>query len=533
MGLECGSKAELVATLAHLESDDTLLVCNGVKDAGMLRLILAAQSLGKNVIPVVEKYAEFEELLRLGDELAVKPRFGARVRLATSGAGRWQDSGGHRSKFGISTPELVALTGVLRERGMEEGFQLLHFHMGSQISDIQVLKRAVKELTQVYVQLVERGFPLRYVDVGGGLGVNYDTGYGPEDPGINYSLREYANAIVYVVREVCDAGRAPHPVLVSESGRALTAHHSLLVVEVVGTYRKDSLPPEWQPSDTEQIDLKALAAIIRQLRGSAAGPPPLSELLEAYHDTVEIRREMDALFTLGFLRLEDKALAERLYWTACQAILEQLKRHEPDPVPAEFVELEEQLIENTLCDFSVFQSMLDHWAIGQGFPIVPLQRLDERPDKRAVLVDLTCDSDGKVGHYVTSNPDKHFIELHSIADDESYLLGIFLMGAYQDIMGDTHNLFGRVAEAHVYADAEEPGNYYIEKVIPATRVGEMLAQVQYFPQDLERRMNELIRRKVEAGVIRPRAGIEMLERYQRCLTETTYYESEPSGTEER
>ena len=526
LGLECGSKTELVAALPHLIDDESLLVCNGVKDASMLRLILDAQTLGRNVVPVVEKFAEFELLMRLGRELDVRPRFGARIRLATSGSGRWEESGGDQSKFGISVPELVTLMERLGDE--RAGFVLLHFHLGSQISDIHVLKQAVKEITQVYAQLIERDVPVRYLDVGGGLGVNYDAGYGDVSEGINYSLQEYANAVVYAVKEVCDEEKVPHPILVSESGRAISAHHSVLVVEVLGAYGKDRIDDAFVPKSDDTAAVRDLDEIRKRI-GGGRKRMRVAELLEAYHDAVEIRREADTMFGLGYLPLEQKALVERLFWSACAAIHARLSEAPLDTVPAALHELEERLSEQYLCDFSVFQSMLDHWAIDQAFPIMPIERLDERPTRRAVLVDLTCDSDGKVDHYVSSNPDRRFIELHALEEGKPYYLGFFLMGAYQDIMGDSHNLFGRVPEVHVYADADEPGGYYVEKLIPGTAVQDMLALVQYFPNDLHRRMNEQIRQKIESGKVRAKVGMEMLERYMRCFQATTYCDPREAG----
>ncbi|MGQ0658203.1 MAG: biosynthetic arginine decarboxylase [Chromatiales bacterium] len=530
MGLECGSKAELIAALPHMADDEALLICNGYKDAVMLRLILAAQQIGKNVVPVMEKYGEFEHLLKLAERSNQRPRLGVRIRLGTSGSGKWAESGGDQSKFGISVPELVSLIQRLKEDELTDALVLLHFHLGSQISDIQILKKAVKEIAQVYVQLVERGLAVKYLDVGGGLGVNYEAGYGSQDDSsINYTLREYANAVVYSVKELCDEEKVPHPVLVSESGRALTAHHSVLIVEALGAYRKDTIDNGFAPAAEHNIVVRELYEVLTRVRALAQNKrrktPPISDLMEAYHDAVEKRQEADLLFNLGYLPLEEKAIAERLYWTACHAIDEQLKRiPRPELIPKELRAIDDQLVDQFLCDFSIFQSIIDHWGIGQRFPIVPIKGLDARPTRRAVLVDLTCDSDGKVSHYVSSNADKDFLEVHDFKPDEPYYLGFFLMGAYQDIMGDSHNLFGRVAEAHVYADADEPGDYYIEKIIPGTSVQEMLALVQYFPNDLHRRMNDLIRQKIDEGRIRPKAGVELLDQYMKCFAQSTYYE---------
>jgi arginine decarboxylase len=519
LGLECGSKAELIASLPHLVSDETLLICNGVKDRTMLSLIVSAQRLGKNVVPVMEKFGEFEQLMALAAESDSKTQFGVRIRLRTGGAGKWADSGGYRSKFGISLPELVELVERLEDAKASEAFVLLHFHLGSQISDIQQLKQAAKEMAQIYAELINRGLPIRYMDVGGGLGVNYSGGF---DGGINYSLQEYANAVVSAIMEVCDMRNVPHPVLVSESGRALTAHHSVLIVEALGAYQKDRVADDYEaPKDAHRM-ARTLSDILLSLRNAREDSLELGELLEAYHDVVEVHREASTLFGMGYLSLEQNALVERLYWSNCSAVLRHLRLADPDPVPVEMHELEDKLIDQYLCDFSVFQSMLDHWAIDQAFPIVPLEHLDKRPSRRALLVDLTCDSDGKVSQYVSSNPDKQFLELHPLRPGEPYFLGFFLMGAYQDIMGDAHNLFGRVAEAHIYGDAEEEGNFWVEKVIAGTEVQEILAQVQYFPNDLQRRMQGLIKDKIESGQIRPKRGMEILDQYMACFRDETY-----------
>ena len=526
MGLECGSKAELIAALPHLEQDGAPLICNGYKDAVMLRLILAGQQIGKNVIPVVEKYGEFEHLLRLARQMSVRPRFGVRVRLGTSGAGKWAESGGDHSKFGISIPELITLVQRLKGENLTDALVLLHFHLGSQIPDIQIVKQAVKEITQVYAQLLKRGLPVQYLDVGGGLGVNYEAAYSGEDGSINYTLQEYANAVVYSVKEVCDDEQVPQPTLVSESGRAITAHHSVLIVEALGAFRKDEVVNDYMPSADDNAVVRELFEILTRVKAVSSKKKDrsrISELLEAYHDAVEKRQEAHTMFGLGYLAIEEKALAERLYWSICKALQEHVRGLVPETVPPELRALDDHLVDQYLCDFSVFQSILDHWSIGQGFPIMPIRNHTERPTRRAILVDLTCDSDGKVSHYVSSNPDKRFLEVHEIDGEEPYHFGFFLMGAYQDIMGDSHNLFGRVAEAHVYADAEEPGGYYIEKIIPGTTVQEMLALVQYFPNDLHRRMNNLIRQKIEAGVIRPKAGVEWLEQYMQSFAQSTYY----------
>ncbi len=520
MGLECGSKTELIAALPHLDSDDTLLICNGYKDRDMIGLIVAIQQIGKHIIPVVEKVDEFETLMQVGAERGVQPYFGVRVRLSTSGAGQWADSGGDLSKFGISITELLHILDWLAANGQNDLLTLLHFHLGSQISDIQALRRGTKEISQIFVQIRKRGIPVRYVDVGGGLGVNYEGDLAGGENSINYSLGEYTNAIVQTIKEVCDGEKVEHPVIVSESGRAITAHHSVLVLEVLGSYTRESVETGAIPDESAHRLVHELHQTLEWVTGEEALRP--AELLEAYHDAVSKRHEVDALFGFGYFPLEQKALSDQIFWTVCRAINTRIESVAADWLPEELATLSVQLVDQYLCNFSVFQSMLDHWAIGQRFPIMPLQRLGERPTRRSVLMDLTCDSDGKVDGYVTNHPEGGFLDLHELHNGEPYYVGVFLMGAYQDIMGDTHNLFGRVAEAHVYADDSEHGGYYIEKVIGSTSIQDMLALVQYFPSHLEKRMELLVKSKVEAGALKPAAGSRLLEEYRECLTDSTY-----------
>jgi arginine decarboxylase len=518
LGLECGSKAELVAALANLPDDDTLLVCNGVKDQTMLSLIISAQQLGRNVLPVIERYFEYEAIKTLGWSKGFVPSLGVRIRLATSGSGRWAGSSGLNSKFGLSLPELMRLVDELEAGGLLDRMQLLHCHLGSQIADIAVLKQATKEVSQIYAALLKRGVALRYLDVGGGLGVNYDEGHVNSDAGINYSMQEYANAVVSTVKEVCDAQDVPVPTLVTESGRAITAHHSVLIVPVLAAHTRDELPVGDPVSDDAHESLKGLAAVLAALPDLAG----TQELLEAFHDTKERQADIRSLFMLGYIGLDERALADRLFWAVCRQVLDRLEVEDSGSTPPEVGELETLLTDQYLCDFSVFQSMLDHWAIGQPFPIMPISRLSEQPSRRGVLVDITCDSDGKVSQYISALADNRFLPVHALNESERYFMGFFLMGAYEDIMGDAHNLFGRVSEAHVYADADEPQHFWVEKIIPGTAVQDMLAQVQYFPNDLQRRMSELVRAKIQAGVVRPSVGMEILDQYMACFQQSTY-----------
>jgi arginine decarboxylase len=516
LGLECGSKTELIATLP-LVGDKRLLLCNGVKDHIMLALMLNAQQLGQHVLPVIEKYSEFDQLMILGDQRQVAPRLAVRVKLSTRGSGRWYESGGYRSKFGLTIPEVMRVVHELERRGLTDRLELLHFHLGSQIANIQVLRTAVKEITQIYADLRERGLDVKYLDVGGGLGVNYGSGYGTDESAINYALTEYANAVVYSVQEICEARGVREPVLLSESGRALTAHHSVLVVPVLGVHRPDTPFEVNLPDDPPPV-----VAALKTTLDEAQEATNIQPLLEAFHDAQESRNEADQLMRLGYLDVESLAQADSLYWSTCREVLARLQALELDPPPPEQAQLEDQLTDIYLCDFSVFHSIIDHWAIGQLFPVLPLHRLDQEPRRRAQVVDLTCDSDGKVSHYVKAGGVSEWLPLHGITPGEPYYLGFFLVGAYQEILGDSHNLFGRVSEVHVYASEDEPQNFFIEQMIGGISVQDMLAQVQYFPNELDKRMSELVKAKIEEGVVKPNEGMRILNQYTRRFAENTY-----------
>ncbi|MEM6640030.1 MAG: biosynthetic arginine decarboxylase [Pseudomonadota bacterium] len=520
VGLECGSKPELVAAVALLNSADDLLICNGYKDDDMLGLVLDAQSLGQNVIPVIEKLDEIERLLHLARERGQTPRFGIRVRLQVDSAGHWADSAGDRSKFGVSVGHLYELMQRLRRGDVDATLVLLHCHPGSQIPDIMTLGESVRELTQIYVHLARAGLAPEYLDVGGGLGVNYDANVGAgNQTAINYTLGEYAHTVVGAVAETCSDAGVALPTLLTESGRAMTAHHSLLVVPVLGAYGplRESIAP------SENVDHPSVVGLGETADWLTAHPDAnVRELLARYHDAAAKRRDSQTAFRLGVLDLAARAAIDSAYFRICSTITSRLVAHDPRVLPEELIELRDRLADHYLCDFSVFQSMLDHWAIGQRFPITPLHRLDERPDRRAVLVDLTCDSDGQIRRYVSRDPEARSMDVHALRDDEPYFLGMFLMGAYQDIMGDAHNLFGRVHEVHVYADESEEDGFFIETILEGATVRDMLEQVQYFARDLERRVSDTVRRVVDRGDLRARDGVRLLERYRALFSSSPY-----------
>ena len=525
-GIECGSKAELVAALAYLERDNMLMICNGYKDSTMMRMLLMGQQLGQNVIPIIEKYREFEEIILESSKLGIQPQFGVRVRLSTSGSGIWAESGGDDSKFGVSISDAVKIVNKLKELNLEDSFKLVHFHIGSQIQDVITMKSAVKEATRIYAKLYKLGMGVKYLDVGGGLGINYDAPESGLKQAINYSLQEYVNGVVYTIKEICDIEEVVHPIIVTESGRALTAHHSVLVVGVLGeTQKHEAIEiPIVSNNDVPAVrELNDVILTLNSITSIKGENQRKARLLEAYHDAVEKRTEADQLFSLGYMSLEDRAKAEQLYWIAMNKMNEVLNTLDRDYLPADLYNIEEHLTDQYLCDFSVFQSMLDLWAIGQLLPIMAIHRLNEKPTQRGTIVDLTCDSDGKVDKFISEEGEQNYLPLHKLIDNEDYYLGFFLMGAYQDILGDMHNLFGRVNEVHVYADSDEPNNFYIEEYISGTKVVEALGIVQYFPSDLKKQIESIIRKRVKAKKLKPTQGVEFLHLYSKALEEYTYY----------
>ncbi|HEX7071511.1 MAG TPA: biosynthetic arginine decarboxylase, partial [Rhodothermales bacterium] len=523
-------KAELIATLAYA-SEDTLLVCNGCKDAVMMRLMLEGQELNRDIVPVLERYDEFEQFVALVPEVEGSGRFGVRVRLSTSGAGLWSESGGENSKFGLSLSELMELVRRLEESPSPPEFRLLHFHLGSQIADLTNVRQATREAARIYASLHRRGIRIRYVDVGGGLGVPYEAGNPSVAGHINYGMRDYADAIVGELKRVCDEEGVPHPTIVSESGRAVTAFHSVLNVEALDVRAKGVV------SEDESVDgpspLPQFSSLLERVRSDVR--TWTTDALEAeYLEAEAMRNAAIEAFRNGNLSLDEKALADRAFWTICHWIRERFERYARDETPPDSLKaLFGLLPDHYLCNFSVFRSVVDHWAIGQRFPIMPIHRLDEPPTRRGILVDLTCDSDGEISDFVAPRGEKQYLELHKPLEGEPYFIGIFLMGAYQDIMGDMHNLLGRVTEAHVYGDPDEPDNFYIEKVLDGATVEEQLALVQYFPNDLERRMNELVLSKVRSGALKPKEATLILEQYRQAFREYTYLNTDPASGKKR
>jgi arginine decarboxylase len=512
-GLEAGSKPELLAVMAMLDDEEALIICNGYKDVEYVETALLASKLGRKVVLVVEKPSELPLIREIAKRTGVKPRLGIRSRLSARGAGHWEASAGDRSKFGLSGRDLLDAMEYLRQHEMLASFELLHFHLGSQISSIRSVKDALREAAQVYVNLVKMGAPLAYLDVGGGLGVDYDGSQTNFASSLNYTLQEYANDIVFGVMEVCDPEEVRHPILVSESGRATVAHHAALIIEVLGVaeFAMGKLPVK-PPADAE-LPLRNLFDAHREVSRK--------NLLEAYHDAIGYRDECLTLFNLGHLSLEHRGLAEDLFWAICQKILK-ISRSLPE-LPEELEGLERALADTYFCNFSVFQSVPDSWAIDQLFPVVPIHRLTEEPGNRAVLADITCDSDGKIDHFIDRRDVKNVLELHPFNGDP-YYLGIFLVGAYQEILGDLHNLFGDTNTVHVSLDAEE--GYRIDDVVSGDTVTDVLRYVRYSRNDLVAKVRQAAELALRAKRMTLEESRQLLRRYEEGLAGYTYLESD-------
>ena len=510
-GLEAGSKPELLAVLSLVNGNDTPIICNGFKDDEFIRMAMMARKLGKKIIPVVEKFTELELILTHAEDLGVEPAIGVRVKLAARGSGRWRSSAGYRSKFGLTISEVLQAFELLKARGMAHCLKLVHFHLGSQITNIRSIKNALTEATRIYCDLHHMGAGVEYLDVGGGLGIDYDGSQSDFESSINYTLQEYASDIVFRVRTICDEEEVPHPAIVSESGRAVVAYHSLLVFDVLGVSRFDKTDiPDAPPEEAPQ-QLHDLFAVYKDVKKK--------NLQESYHDATHHVDEIVNLFNLGGISLEMRAMAENVFWAISARILKHVR--ELDYAPEDLSGLETLLSDTYFCNFSVFQSMPDSWAIKQLFPIMPIHRLGEVPSRRGVLGDITCDSDGKVDQFIDLKDVRRTLELHAY-DGKPYYLAAFLLGAYQEILGDLHNLFGDTNAVHVHFD--EDGEVVIDDVIKGDTVREVLAYVQYSPEMLMERLRKDVEKAVKANRITLAESRQMLRYYEAALDGYTYLE---------
>ena len=512
-GLECGSKPELLATLALTHLSRTLIICNGFKDDDYIKMVLFAQKMGKNVVPVIEKFSELRLVLKHAKILKLRPVFGIRVKPSSRGSGRWRASAGDRSKFGLTVTELLDSLALLDKHDMREGFQLLHFHLGSQITDIHKVKNAITEVARIYVELVEVCPGLKLLDVGGGLGIDYDGSQTNFESSMNYTLREYARDVIFRVQSACDEGGVEHPTIGTEAGRATVAFHSVLVFDTLDvstpTQSFGVLPELPEGSPTPLVDLHDICHVVSK-----------KNLLESYHDALQAYEELLNLFKLGHLSLERRSLAERLYHTGVHKILRFVRQL--DYVPEELEGLELQLADTYFCNFSVFRSLPDSWAIKQLFPIMPIHRLQERPTRRGVLADITCDSDGKVDRFIDLRDVKKSLELHHFKG-ESYFLAVFLVGAYQEILGDLHNLFGDANVVHVRLDRN--GAVDVKNVVKGDTVADVLAVVNYNPDELLAKVREDVELALRRDLITREESDGFLQFYETSLGAYTYLTS--------
>ena len=508
LGLEAGSKPELLVALALQDNPEALIICNGYKDRAYIETALLAQKLGRQVVIVIDQIGELETVLATSRELEIRPVIGVRARLSTKGAGKWVESTGDRSKFGLTTAEMVSTVERLRAEGMLECLQLLHFHIGSQITNIRAVKDALRESSRIFVELYLLGANMRLLDCGGGLGIDYDGSQSNFHSSMNYTLEEYASDVVSEIAEACNAKGVPHPDIVTESGRALVAHHSVLVFNVLGT---NELIVGQMPESLDGSE----HPVIQQLYETYDGVSR-KNFQEAYHDALQIKEEAITAFNLGYLDLKARARVEQLFWATCERILK-IVRDLPY-VPDELEGLERQLSDTYYCNFSIFQSVPDHWAVRQLFPTMPIDRLNRAPSRRAVLADLTCDSDGKMDQFIDLKDVKHLLELHAL-NGEPYYIASFLVGAYQEILGDLHNLFGDTDAVHVRLDGDD---YRVEHVVEGDSVSEVLSYVQYSKSDLVSR----VRRAVEAALRDKRLSMtesgRLMRRYEEALEGYTY-----------
>src|SRR5579862_1703561 len=517
-GLEAGSKPELIAILALLDSTEGLFICNGYKDEEYLEMALLASKLDRKIVIVLEKLTELDLLLRMAAKHKVRPMIGLRSKLNARGTGRWEASSGDRSKFGFTAEEMLKAIDTLKERGMLDCLQLLHFHIGSQISSIRNIKLALKEAARFYVELNKLGAGLKYLDVGGGLAVDYDGSQTNFDASMNYSMQEYANDVVFQIMEVCEEAGVEHPNIISESGRALTAHHSMLIFNVLGASESSNGHNGDEPGVDVELPDDA-PNVLWNLRETCSSVTR-KNYLEAYHDAVQMRDEAVTLFNLGYLSLKQRATAEKLFWATCRRVLK-IVRAAPN-VPEELDRLERSMADTYFCNFSLFQSVPDHWAINHLFPIMPVHRLNERPTRRGVLADITCDSDGKIENFIDLKDVKSVLELHALTP-EPYYLGVFLVGAYQEILGDLHNLFGDTNAVHVSVDSSI-GGYKVEQVETGDTVEDVLRYVSYDKNEMIQRL----RNAAEAAVRASKMSIEELRTfitmYQNGMDGYTYIE---------
>ena len=523
-GIEVGSKPEMYAALSIHSDQDSLIVCNGYKDDAFIRTALMGRKLGKKVILIAEKLSEVRAIVRIAKDMNVEPMIGLRVRLVSKGAGKWATSAGEHAKFGLTTSEILEAIQIFKDNGMTSAFKLVHFHIGSQVPDIQIIKRAVREAARHYAKIRKMGAHVEYLDVGGGLAIDYDGSRSTFHSSMNYSLEEYARDIIYNIGDICDEEKVPHPDIISESGRAIVAHHSVLVVEAFGSIEKATLASSSaQKGEGDTANDNKLVQELIYLQEHLKA----ETLAECWNDLLAAKEEAQKRFELGLLDLPAKGRVEELFWGLARRMLAMAASSNDEiEVPDGLQDLKPQLADQFICNFSVFQSLLDHWALGSMFPVVPIQRLNERPTTESTIVDITCDSDGKISKFIDIQDVKDTLPLHPF-NGSPYYLGIFLTGAYQDIMGDIHNLFGRVNEAHVFLDDDEDCGYYIEETISGNTILEVLSMTQWDTHDLVGRMKAQVDAAIKQDKLKPTEGMRLIAEYERGLKDQTYLSLTP------
>ena len=538
-GLEAGSKPELAIALAYNTDPDALTICNGYKDEDYMRLALAGRRLGRQVIVVIEKLSELPLLLRVAAEMGVEPLVGLRAKLTTKGVGKWEKSSGDFAKFGLTIPEIIQAVQILKDAGKEQSLVLFHFHVGSQLTDIRTIKDAVKEGARIYAKLRKMGMPVRYFDLGGGLGVDYMGSRNTDDSSTNYTLEEYTGDIVYNVQQICESEDVPEPHIVSESGRAISAYHSCIIMNIFGSIEiggpkqpllaaaEDAASARQRGADEEEPMGERL---VREMREIVEGLTQ-KNALESFHDAQAKKDETLDAFRLGLLELEQRAIVESLYWDLVKRLVPLTRKMRR--VPEDLQDLDTQLADQYLANFSLFQSALDHWAFDQLFPVMPVHRLDEPPGRESTLVDITCDSDGKIDEFVGVDGSRPTVRLHALRPNEPYFIGMFLTGAYQDIMGDMHNLFGRTNEVHVFSDDEDPEDFYIETIIPGDLISDVLSRVQYEPREILKRVKAVVDQKVKEQTLKPKEGVAMMEFLEATMRGYTYLQPMVAGGSEK
>ena len=512
IGLEAGSKPELHAVLAVQNKSNSLIICNGYKDESYIELAMLAQKLGKKVFLVVEKLNEIDIIAKTAKRLHVTPNIGIRIKLASSGSGKWAESGGDASKFGLTPSELLDALNRLDEVGLHDSVRLIHFHIGSQITKIRRIQSALTEAGQYYANLRKMGYNIEFVDCGGGLGVDYDgTRSSNNESSVNYSIQEYINDCVYAFVEIADKNGIPHPDIITESGRSLAAHHSVLVLNVLGAASLPEMPEEFEAKPTDHQLVKDLYEIWDNLNPKS--------MLEDWHDAEQIREDCLDMFAHGMVDLKTRAEIEAMYWSVCHEInsIAKTLKHVPDELRG----LDKLLADKYFCNFSIFQSLPDCWGIDQLFPVMPIERLNEKPTRNCTIQDITCDSDGKITNFTTGGALSNVLPVHALRKGEQYLLGVFLVGAYQEILGDMHNLFGDTTAAHI---SVKNGTYHIDQIIDGETVDEVLEYVQYNPKKLVRQLEQWVTKSVRQGKISLEEGKEFLSNYRSGLYGYTYLE---------